>query len=76
MHLLLLVHVITAWITVGAIQAGTRGVVAYGEVALMRGGEMQKEVRIQKNRDGRDSLLSKPDHSVDQLRRTNMRVET
>ena len=70
MHLLLILHVITAWITVRAIQAETRGFVAYREVALFRGEGIEEEVRLQRERDGRGSLLSTTDSSVDQQHRT------
>ena len=70
MHLLLLLHVITAWITVRATQAETRGIVAYRDVALLRGEGIEEEVRPQREQDGRDSLLRTTDCSVDQQHRT------
>ena len=48
---------ITAWITIRATEAETRGVVAYREVALSRGVGIEVEVRLQRERDGRDSIL-------------------
>ena len=70
MHLLLLLHVITAWITVQAIQAETRGAVVYREVALLRGERIEEEVRLQRERGGRDSLIGTTDSSVDQQHRS------
>ena len=63
MHLILLLHVITAWVTVRATQAETRGVVAYREVALLRGEGIEEEVRLQRERGGSDSLPSTPEEA-------------
>ena len=65
MHLLLLLHVMTAWITIRAIKAETGGIVPFSEVALSRGGGIEMQVRINRKRDGSDSLLTTPDCSVD-----------
>ena len=71
MHLLLLLHVITAWIPVRATQAETRGVVACREAAVLRGEVVEEEeVRLQRERDGRDSLPPTKDCSVGQENRT------
>ena len=65
MHLLLLLHVMMAWITIRAIKAETGGIVPFSEVALSRGGGIEMQVRINRKRDGSDSLLTTPDCSVD-----------
>ena len=72
MHLLLILHVITPWVTVRATQAETTGVEAYREVALLRGEGIEQKVRLQRERDGRASLQGTTDSSVNQQHRTTI----